>query len=67
DYVATGEPLDKAGAYGIQAFGATLVEEVRGCYFNVMGLPIGRLLRLLAETGWKYRVPGRLQPTDPPA
>lgn len=65
DYVATGEPLDKAGAYGIQAFGATLVEEVRGCYFNVMGLPIVRLTRLLAETGWEYRVPGRLQPSEP--
>lgn len=68
DYVATGEPLDKAGAYGIQAFGATLVERVSGCYFNVMGLPIVRLVRLLAETGWEYRVPGRLEPVDgPPA
>lgn len=63
DYVATGEPLDKAGAYGIQAFGATLVEEVRGCYFNVMGLPVVRLIRLLAEAGWEYRVPGRLLPS----
>ncbi len=62
DYVATGEPLDKAGAYGIQAFGATLVRRVEGCYFNVMGLPIVRLLSLLAEVGWEYRAPGRLRP-----
>lgn len=68
-YVATGEPLDKAGAYGIQGFGATLVEAVRGCYFNVMGLPVVRLLALLDEVGWAYRVPGRLHvvsPASPP-
>ncbi len=66
-YVATGEPLDKAGAYGIQAFGATLVEGVRGCYFNVMGLPVVRLLALLEEVGWAYRVPGPLRGTGPAA
>ena len=66
-YVATGEPLDKAGAYGIQAFGATLVEGVRGCYFNVMGLPVVRLLALLDEVGWTYRVPGRLRAVGPTA
>jgi septum formation protein len=64
DYVATGEPLDKAGAYGIQEYGATLVEGVSGCYFNVMGLPVVRLLALLDEIGWTYRVPGRLRPVD---
>ncbi len=42
-YVATGEPFDKAGAYGIQGFGALMVRRVEGCYFNVMGLPLARL------------------------
>jgi septum formation protein len=66
-YVATGEPLDKAGAYGIQAFGSILVEGVRGCYFNVMGLPVVRLLALLDEVGWAYRLPGRLRAVGPAA
>lgn len=46
-YVDTGEGDDKAGAYAIQGFGAMLVEEIRGCYFNVMGLPVQRLVQLL--------------------
>lgn len=46
-YVATGEPMDKAGAYGIQGFGAMMVKGVNGCYFNVMGLPLARLGALL--------------------
>ena len=48
-YVTTGEPMDKAGAYGIQGYGAMMVRGVQGCYFNVMGLPLARLGELLKE------------------
>ena len=54
-YIATREPMDKAGAYGIQGFGATLVERVDGDYFAVMGLPLQKLVRLMAELGVRYR------------
>ena len=54
-YIATGEPMDKAGAYGIQGFGATIVERIEGDYFAVMGLPIVRLIGLLRDVGVRYR------------
>ncbi len=53
-YIATGEPMDKAGAYGIQGFGATIVERIDGDYFAVMGLAIGRLIELCADAGARY-------------
>jgi septum formation protein len=54
-YVATGEPMDKAGAYGIQGYGATIVERVDGDYFTVMGLALRRLVALLERVGIRYR------------
>jgi septum formation protein len=60
-YVATGEPMDKAGAYGIQGMGGALVEEIRGDYYTVVGFPVGRFVELLARMGWRYAF-GRLEP-----
>jgi septum formation protein len=58
EYVQGGEPLDKAGAYGIQEFGAAIVERVDGCFYNVAGLPVSRLCRLLEELGSRPRGSG---------
>jgi len=61
-YIATGEPMDKAGAYGIQGYGAVIVERVHGDYFAVMGLALGRLVGLLESVGISYRF--RLPPME---
>ena len=54
-YIATGEPMDKAGAYGLQGYGAVIVERVHGDYFAVMGLALGRLVALLEAVGVSYK------------
>ncbi len=55
-YVATDEPMDKAGAYGIQERGGCFVTRIEGCYFNVVGLPLARLCRMLRESGWEQEL-----------
>jgi septum formation protein len=62
-YIDTGEPMDKAGAYGIQGFGATIVERVDGDYFAVMGLAVNRLVGLLRSLGLRYEF-GPLETDD---
>jgi septum formation protein len=53
DYIATGEPFDKAGAYGIQGIAGRFAARINGCYFNVLGMPLSRLWSTLHELGWK--------------
>ncbi|OAA29723.1 hypothetical protein AT15_01395 [Kosmotoga arenicorallina S304] len=53
-YIETGIPMDKAGAYGIQDFGALFVEKIEGDFYNVMGLPIGRIWFELRDRGYKF-------------
>jgi septum formation protein len=55
NYVATGEPMDKAGAYAIQGKGAALIDGIRGDFFGVMGLPLRLVLELLERFGRPYR------------
>ena len=53
-YIATGEPMDKAGSYGIQGFGAIIVERIDGDFFAVMGLALGRMVQLMRRLGARY-------------
>ncbi|MCL1880787.1 MAG: nucleoside triphosphate pyrophosphohydrolase [Oscillospiraceae bacterium] len=64
DYIKTGEPFDKAGGYGIQGRGMLLVKRIDGDYYNVMGLPISRVSRMLAEVGCIANTDFRRSPTN---
>lgn len=63
DYIDTGDPMDKAGSYGVQGLGAMLVKKVDGCYFTVIGLSVPRLCEMLRNVGiypsWQKRCAGQ--------
>ena len=63
-YAETGEPMDKAGAYGIQGYGATIVQRIDGDFFAVMGFPLVRFIDMLRAIGWEYDFHG-LRQTGP--
>ena len=62
-YIMTGEPFDKAGAYGIQCKGSFLVERIDGCYFNIIGLPLPKFARMLLHFEWRLEEIIRWQKT----
>lgn len=66
-YVGTGEPLDKAGSYGIQGYGAALVERIDGDFYNVMGLPVPLLIDLVTRLGLEFRFGQPAEIVDPAA
>jgi septum formation protein len=51
NYISSGEPRDKAGAYAIQGIGSLFVEKIQGCYFNVVGLPVNKLFKIMKQYG----------------
>ncbi|MGH9711420.1 MAG: Maf family protein, partial [Candidatus Acidiferrales bacterium] len=55
DYIDSEEPFDKAGAYAIQGRGGKFISRIEGCYFNVMGLPLARLYKILRELNGKQQ------------
>jgi septum formation protein len=57
-YVASGEPMDKAGAYGIQGLASKFIDRIEGCYFNVVGLPLALVWRRLKQLGFTPHAPG---------
>jgi septum formation protein len=63
EYIATGEPMDKAGSYGIQGYGATIVRRIDGDYFAVMGLSLVRLVELMQKLRVRYHFGGATRHT----